>query len=471
MLFKDKTFWKNAVRLTAPVALQNLLTGSFSLIDTLFVSSIGTAALSAVGMAGQWLWLMNMLIIGFCSAATVFVSQYWGIKNTGKIRRVSGISIIFVVCASLIFTLCAAAFPEFVIKLFNSDPQVIEAGTVYLKAVALSYFSIALTNILAAILRAVEKVKLPMYASLSTTVINVILDYCLIFGKFGFPKMGIKGAAAATVIASWIGLAVIILISFAQKNILISRPKEFFVFSKHEMVSYLKKAAPVVLNESMWGFGTFVFNMIFGHMGYEYFSALTIVRSFENMAFVLFIGICSASSVMIGKSIGQGNIENALTDSKRFSVIVPVLAVIISVITVVFRHQFVSLFNTGGTISTLTVDTASLMMIIYAAAFPFRMFAYLQIVSVFRSGGDTVTGAKFELMCLWLFSVPAVAVSVYLLKVPFLAAYAIMFIFEDIPKIIFCLKFYFSKKWIKPVTKEGNAGLSKYMQRTDEKSE
>ncbi len=470
-LFKDKEFWKTTVKLTTPVALQNLLTSSFSLVDTLFVSSLGTAALSAVGMAGQWVWLMTMLIVGFCSAATVFVSQFWGVKNINKIRRVSGISIIFVIVAALIFTCSALFAPQGVIRLFNSEEQVISAGSEYLVIVAFSYMPIALTNILAAVLRDVERVKLPMYASLATTVLNIFLDYCLIFGKFGFVKMGIKGAAVATVASAWLGLAVIVIVSFIERNVLVARLKEFFVFSKSELVFYLKKAAPVVLNESMWGLGTFVFNMIFGHMGYEYFSALTIVRSFENMAFVLFVGVCSASSVMIGKSIGQGNIKQGLKDSKRFSIIVPVLAVIISSLIIIFRNQLVSLFNTGGSISRVTVETAAVMMIIYACAFPFRMFPFLQIVSIFRSGGDTFTGAKFELLCLWALSVPATLAAVYIFKVPFLVAYAVMFVFEDIPKVIFCLKFYFSKKWIKPVTEEGKAGFKEYMKEIGEKSE
>ena len=123
----------------------------------------------------------------------------------------------------------------------------------------------------------------------------------------------------------------------------------------------------------------------------------------------------------------------------------------------------------GNSISQLSLDTAEIMMIIYAAAFPFRMFPYLQIVAIYRSGGDTVTGAKFELICLWALSVPATLIAVYLFKVPFLAAYAIMYIFEDIPKVICCLKFYASKKWIKPVTKEGIEALEKLKLRGEKK--
>ena len=454
---KDKGFWKTAVRLAVPVALQNMLTSSFSLADTLLVSNLGTVALSSVGMIGQWTFLMNMVLVGFCSATTVFISQFWGIKDIKKIKHISGISVLFALAVSLVFTAISIAFPHQVIGIFNKNSDVLSTGTEYLRVVAFSYTAVALTNILASILRAVENVKLPMYASAFTTVLNIFLDYCMIFGKFGFAKMGVRGAALATSVSAWLGVLIIIVISVFQKNIIIGKPSDYFSFNKNELLSYLQKAAPVVLNEGMWGGGTFVYNVIFANMGYEYFSAVTILRSFENIAFVLFIGICSAASVMIGKSIGQGKIERAIVDSKRFSVIVPVLAVFMSVIIVIFRHQLVGIFNMGNNISELALKTAVTLMLIYAVAFPFRMLPYLQIVGIFRSGGDTVTGAKFELLSLWALSVPATAFAVYVLKAPFPVAFAVMYIFEDIPKNIFSIKHFISNKWIKPVTKEGRA--------------
>ena len=456
---KDKGFWKTAVRLAVPVALQNMLTSSFSLADTLLVSNLGTVALSSVGMIGQWTFLMNMVLVGFCSATTVFISQFWGIKDIKKIKHISGISVLFALAVSLVFTAISIAFPHQVIGIFNKNSDVLSTGTEYLRVVAFSYTAVALTNILASILRAVENVKLPMYASAFTTVLNIFLDYCMIFGKFGFAKMGVRGAALATSVSAWLGVLIIIVISVFQKNIIIGKPSDYFSFNKNELLSYLQKAAPVVLNEGMWGGGTFVYNVIFANMGYEYFSAVTILRSFENIAFVLFIGICSAASVMIGKSIGQGKIERAIVDSKRFSVIVPVLAVFMSVIIVIFRHQLVGIFNMGNNISELALKTAVTLMLIYAVAFPFRMLPYLQIVGIFRSGGDTVTGAKFELLSLWALSVPATAFAVYVLKAPFPVAFAVMYIFEDIPKNIFSIKHFISNKCIKPVTKEGRAGL------------
>ena len=461
-LFKDKGFWKTALKLAVPVALQNMLTSSFTLADTLLVSNLGETALSSVGMVGQWGWLMTMVLVGFSSGTTVFVSQFWGIRDIKRIRSTCGIALISVLAVSGVFSAVSIIAPSYVLRMFNSDAAIINEGVKYLLCVVYSYTAVAITNILSAVLRSVEKVKLPMYVSAFTTVLNIILDYCMIFGKFGFPEMGIKGAAIATSVSAWAGVVLIVTVSLIQKNILIAPPREIFGFSKREFAVFYKKAMPVVFNESMWGLGTFAFNIIFGNMGYEYFASLTILRSFENIAFIFFIGLCSASSVMIGKSVGKGKIERGIEDSKRFAVIVPAAAVIVGIFIFIFRKQLIGIFNLSSNISKVTLDTAMIIMAIYAFELPVRMIPYIQVVGIFRSGGDTVTGVKYDLCTLWFMSLPATLVAVYLLKAPFVVAFAVMYIFEDYAKTALCLRYYRSLNWLKPVTEEGRLALEEF---------
>lgn len=470
-LFKNKAFWKSALTLAVPVAIQNMLISSFTLADTLLVSQLGDIALSSVGMVGQWGWLMNMILVGFASGTTVFVSQNWGIKNLKKIHSVCGIAVLSVLAVSLIFTVVSLTAPEAVIKMFNSDPEIIKAGKEYITVVAFSYTAVAITNILSAVLRSCENVKLPMYVSAFTTILNIFLDYSMIFGKFGFERMGIKGAALATTVSAWSGVALIILISVIQKNIIIAKPSEVFGFTLDEVKGFYKKAFPVVFNEGMWGAGTFVFNLIYANMGYEYFAALTILRSFENIAFVFFIGLCNAAVVMIGKSVGMGEIEKGVEDSKRFSIFVPLFAVFISVLILIFRPQLVGLFNMGNNISKTTLDTALFIMAVYAFELPIRMVPYIQVVGIFRSGGDTVNGVKYDLFCLWCLSIPATLIAVYAFKAPFVVAFIVMYVFEDYFKTFLCLKHYRSLKWIKPVTPQGKAGYERYFNKRGEQKE
>ena len=462
-LFNDKGFWKNALRLATPIAFQNMLISSFTLADTLFVSTLGDVSLSAVGMIGQWGWLLNMILYGICSGASVFVAQYWGIKNIKKINMTCGIAVTSAIGVASIFTIFSALSPETVVKIFNSEPLVIAEGSTYLLWVCSSYLAVAITNVLSAVLRSTENVNLPMYVSLITTILNIFLDYSMIFGKFGFTAMKIKGAALATAISAWVGVFLIIIISIFQKNILIAPIKNTFGFKWNNIRKFYRKALPVIINESLWGTGTFAFNIIFGHTGYENFAALTILRTFENLAFVFFIGICNACCIMVGKSVGKGKIERGILDSKRFLIITPIFAAFISLIVFIFRPQLIGLFNLSNTISPATLKTAMQIMAIYCFEFTIRQIPYVLVVGVFRSGGDTKKGLKYDLLSLWLMSLPATFIAVYILKLPFVVDFAIMYIFEDYLKTFLCIKHYRSLKWIKPVTKEGQKGLEEYM--------
>ena len=462
-LLNDKGFWKTALRLATPIVLQNILISSFTLVDTLFVSQLGDVSLSAVGMIGQWGWLLNMVLIGISSGTSVFTAQYWGIKEVKKINMTCGIAIISAITISGIFTLFSLLFPTYVVNIFNNNLEVVSEGTSYLLIVCLSYPAVAITNILSAVLRSVETVKLPTYVSAITTVLNIFLDYGMIFGKFGFERMGIKGAALATTISAWIGVFLILSISLITKNILYAPLKNTFGFKLFDVKLFYKKALPVIFNETMWGAGTFVFNIIFGHMGHEYFAAITILRSFENIAFVFIIGICNACSIMVGKSVGKGKIERGILDTKRFLMIFPVISVVIAAIIYLFRVEFIGIFNMGNNISEVTLNSAMSIMAFYAFEFTIRQVPFLMIVGIFRSGGDTVTGVKYDLFTLWGLSIPATIIAVYIIKVPFTVAFAVMYIFEDYVKSIMCLKYYKSIKWIKPVTEEGKAGLKEYL--------
>lgn len=469
-LFKDKGFWRNAIKLALPISLQNMLISSFTLADTLFVSQLGDVPLSAVGMMGQWGWLLNMILIGVSSGTSVFVAQYWGVKDIKKINQTCGIATFSALLVSSIFTTTSLLAPAFVVNIFNDDPNVVNEGTAYLLVVCLSYPAVAITNILSSVLRSVEDVRLPMYVSVFTTVLNIFLDYSMIFGKFGFLQMGIKGAALATTISAWLGVLLILLVSLIKKNILYAPIKDSLGFKWNDIKTFYKKAMPVIFNETMWGAGTFIFNIIFGHMGYECFAALTILRSFENIAFVFIIGLCTACSIMVGKSIGKGKIERGIDDTKRFIMIFPIVSVIIAILIVAFRPELIGIFNLNDNISEVTLNAAMAIMAFYAFEFTIRQIPYLLIVGIFRSGGDTVTGVKYDLASLWILSIPATLIAVYIIKVPFTVAFAVMYIFEDYVKTALCIKHYISMKWIKPVTIEGKSGLKDYLEHRGEKN-
>jgi len=439
-----------------------MLFSSFSLIDTLFISRLGDVALSAVGMSSQWGMLLSITIFGICSGTGVFVSQYWGVNDKKRIHKTMGIALSIGLAVSIIFFSISFFAPQIVIGLFNKNASVVGEGRAYISMICFVYPSLVLNDVLSTVLRSTEKVKLPMYTAIVVTGLNTFLDYCMIFGKLGFPKMGVRGAALATVISEWAGVAVIVFISLVRKNILITKFRNVFRYNFADLKVFFAKAFPVMLNESLWGLGTFVFNVIWANMGYEYYASITIIRTFENIAFVFFVGFCSACSVMLGKSVGSGEIKLAIEDSKRFLMLVPVVSLAVGIIAIIFRAPIVSIFNLGENISDLTLNTAKSLILIYACDLPFRMLGFTFIVGVFRAGGDTLNAAKLDLGAMWLSALPATLIAVYLLKLPFLVCYAFMFVFEDLIKLIFSFIHYKKLKWLKPVTDEGNEGLKEF---------
>ncbi len=460
-LFFNRGFWHITLSLAIPIALQNLLSASFSLIDTLMVAKLGGDQLAAMGMAGQWSWLLNIFCFGLVSGTSLFTAQYWGIKDIKAIHKTSGVAISSAILISTVFTVIGAARPEFIISIFSRTPKIVEYGSDYLSIAAFSYPAVALNMILCAILRSTEKVKLPVLVSLFSAVSNAIMNYGLIFGVFGLPEMGIKGAALATCISSWAGVILLLIISFFQKNILIAPFYEIFGFSRRHISKFYHRATPIIFNEAAWGIGTVVINAIFSNMGDDYYTGVTIFRTFENIAFVFMVGLCNAASVMIGKSIGSGKILRAKEDAVRFTFIMPMMCIVVGAAVILSRGALVSAFTSGAEYTPAAITAALGCLLVYGAEMPLRNIPYLMVVGIFRPGGNSKLAMICDLVALWAISIPLTAILAFVIKAPFTIVFLFMFIFEDVPKTALCLYNFVRDKWINPVTEEGKIAFAK----------
>ena len=458
----DKPFWKVTASLALPIALQNVLTGSFHLVDTMMVSRLGDISLSAVGMAGQWGWFINLLGFGLSSGMSVFVSQYWGVRDLKGIRRVFGIALLSCLLLSGLFMGVALLAPEFVLRMFNQDPNVVATGCRYLTVAAWSYPAVVLTLVMSTLLRNTERVGLPLAVSAVTTVANAAVNYVLIFGKLGFPELGVVGAAVGTCVSSWLGPILLLAFSAAQKNMLVGPVKELVSFTWKQVREFYRRALPVVFNEGMWAMGTLVLNMIYSNLGYEYYAGMTLFKTVSELAFSFYAGLGNACVIMVGKSIGQGKIRRGVEDSVRFTVLLPIAGLVIGSLMILFRHPLLAIFAAGDTLSQTTLNTALSVLMFCSLEVIFRNISYVQVVGVFRSGGDTVMAMICDLGSLWLVSIPAAFLAANVFHAPFLAVVIAAYLGEDIPKAILCLTHFKTKKWLKPVTAEGKAGLEAY---------
>ena len=446
-----REFWSLLLKLALPIALQHLLINSLTFVDTLFMSQLGDIALSASGMANHWNWLMSMISFGICSGTALFAAQYWGAQKMDKIKRTYTVAFTSGLFVALFFMIAAISVPQSIMRVFNRDARVVATGSAYLRIVAFTYPATVAASISSTVLRSTERVKLPMAVSLISTSLNIFLDYALIFGKFGLPEMGVEGAALATAISAWTGLVVLLIVSGIEKNILVIPIKEFFSFSLADFRLFMKKASPVIFNELLWGLGTVCNNAIYANTGHENYAACTILRTVESLCLILFIGLNDGGAVIVGKSIGEGEFDKGYKRAKRLVISTPAISVFIAVFAIAFKEKVIYLFNMSGNITDTTIQIAGILIVIYAAELCFRNIPYTLICAVFRSGGDSVTGAKYDLLCLWGLAIPITFVTAFYLKLPFPLVFLTEYLVEDVPKSIMCIKHFISRKWIKPV--------------------
>ncbi|MBQ7045630.1 MAG: MATE family efflux transporter [Clostridia bacterium] len=447
----DKKFYKQAAALAIPIALQNLLTSCASLIDTAMVVVLGDNATAALGVAVRWSFLLNVVCFGFCSGSATLISQYWGAGDKSNIRKTYGQALMMSMIVVVAFTLGLALFPKTLMRVFISDPVIISLAADYARIYAIGVVFLVFSQITCAALKATARVYVPLISSAAAVVVNTFLNYCLINGNFGFPKLEIRGAAIATVIGLAVQALIVLLFVCFGKTDISTSPKNIIKIDKELTKKYLKISAPVIFNESMWAIGTNIYVMVLARQGTEYYSGYTIFETVQQLFFVFFVGIGHACAVMVGASVGKGETEVAYKNAKRFAIMTPLAGVILGFLSIVLRNPILSLMSIE---TELARTTASTLLLIYGCWLGIRMVQYTMICGVFRAGGDTKTGFKYDVLSLYCISIPAVILAGFVFNTPFVLIVAIMFIAEDVPKAILCIRHFKSRKWIIKLTDE-----------------
>lgn len=454
MFFKkmltDKLFWKSTLLLALPIAFQNLLTNSFSLIDNIMIGKLSDLAISAVGMANQITFLLNVYLFGMCSGGMIFIAQYWGAGNISGIKRTYGVLLLNCMALGILFFSVGFFAPEFCLSLYSDNPEVIQLGAKYLKYASFSYLGISLTMAFSCTLRSTEKVWAPLFSNIFAVIANIFFNYVLIFGKMGFPELGVQGAAIATIAAALINPILIILFSLRNNSVIISPIREVFSFSLSGLKNYYKISLPVFFNELLWATGMTLYNSIFGHMSEKNFAAIIISRTVENIVFVLFLGLCNACAVLVGKYIGLNKIEQAKEYAKRFLFIVPFFGFILGSVVILMRNNILNLFN----ITDEVRQVAYILLLVYGLGVGLKNINYISIVGIFRAGGDTKTGMIFDLASLWGLGLPITFICGIIFELDFVLVYILMFLSEELIKTVFTLRYFFKMKWIKPVKQD-----------------
>ncbi|QTA38524.1 MATE family efflux transporter [Thermosipho ferrireducens] len=438
--------YRKIFKIALPIAFQQFLFTSVNFVDTVMIGKLGEIPIAAVGLSNQFFFLYNLVLFGLVSGGAIFFAQFWGKKDEDGLARASALTVISALGFSFVFFGLSFFAPQFVMRFYSPDPEVISSGISYLKIVAFSYPVFAITMVFSFALRSVEKAIIPMYTSIVELSANVFFNYVLIFGKLGFPRLEVIGAAWGTLIARIIGLTSLLIIIEIRRL-----PGRFNIshvrkINKNFIKRYFHYTLPTVGNEFAWSFGMTMYSVVYAHMSTQVIAARNIMGTIEGFAFSFTFSVASAASVIVGNILGASQYEKAYEISKKILKLAELVAVIAGTITVIVTLYAVNLFDVSNDIKNLVRITMTISM----GFIPIKVFNGVNIVGFLRAGGDTRFSFALEASTLWLLGVPLAVLSGLVLKLNFPLVY-LFTMSDELTKAAILLWRYKSKKWIKNV--------------------
>lgn len=439
-------FYKKFFILMLPMALKELISSLTNLIDTIMIGRLGDAPIAAIGIGNQVYFLFTVFLFGISCGAGVFSSQFWGKQDIPKMRKILGLNLLLAMGLALVFIFAAVTFPVQIFNAFKAAPEALNEGVTYLRIVCIGYFATAITTAFDSSVCCSEKAALPFIVRAVGLLVNVILNWILIFGRLGAPAMGVKGAAVATVIARFSELAVMLSAVYGRKMIQAASFKELFTIPKEIVVKFFKTSSAVILNEMAWALGTTAYSWVFARISPEAIVVITIVQNIERLMLVFFHGGGNAGGVFIGKAVGAGNYEEAYEYGKRLAVLSVITSVVLSLVFVAARPIILMPYQVSAEVYNQSMN----LLAVVAVMMNIKALTFLLIVGVFRNGGNPGAAFLIDIGCVWLVGVPMVTLGGLVLHLPLLISYAMM-CSEEIVKVIISVTYFKKKKWMRNV--------------------
>ncbi|WFA09072.1 MATE family efflux transporter [Tissierella sp. Yu-01] len=439
-------FYQTLISLVLPITLQSLISSSLNMVDNLMIGKLGESAIASVGLVNQYFFVFTLCLSGFNAGAGIFISQYWGRKNSNNIRRMLGLNMILCILASLVFSIPAFLFPQSIMRIFTHDAEVIYLGVQYLRIIAVTFILTSITQAYATTLRCIGIANPPMIGSLVGVLTNAFLNWIFIYGNLGVPAMGVAGAALATSIARLVEMLIIIYAAYRTNEVIPAKIKQYFSFNMDFVKAYFQVSSAVIINELVWSLGLTCYSIIYAKIGIQEVASMQISTTINNMFMVLCTGLANSASIIVGNCIGAGNEDTAKEYSTKLSILAPVVGLITGMALWIFSPSVVGLFNIEENTVQMTINVLRIMSVFA----PLRFFNVLMIVGIFRGGGDTKYSMLVQLGTIWFFAIPLGYTAAVFLKQPLEIVFAVICL-EEIVKFIFEAKRLRSKKWLKNV--------------------
>ena len=450
---REPGFYPKLLSLALPILFQNLITNSLGLVDTFMVGTMGQGPLAGVTLANIPVFVVQLMMFGIQSGSSVLISQYRGKGDTEAINRVMGIGMYAAGAVGLAFALIMGFLPRQFMSLFGDDPQVVATAARYARIVGWSYFFDSFVQVYNGVHRAMGNPTRGLYILGVSMACNTFLNWVFIFGNLGAPRLGVEGAALATLLARVLSCSIAVGWAVLDKRFRLN-PALLFRPGGEMVRRFVRFATPVMCNETFWGLGTSIFPTIMGHMegSEEILAAYAIAGNITNLCTVGVFAISGTAAILIGQEIGSGNAGRvyslgALLNTLAFLFGVAAGAVFLALLHLLVVPVLYPLFDlspSAGEICTLMLTMVFLMM-------PLRSLECTNIVGVLRGGGDVKMATLIDLTPLWAVALPIAAISGLVLQLGIFWVYLGM-MSENVVKAVLGLWRFKTGRWIRDVT-------------------
>ena len=452
-------FLRNLAVIAIPVALQNLLTTTGSMIDTVMIAPLGETSVGAVGLCAQFSSLMFSGYWGFLGGGMLFFAQYWGARDEDGIDRSYGLTLLCMLTSTSIFTCLALFAPRLVMQIYTDKAAIQAIGVDYLRIVGFAYPMQVISMAMSALLRSTERVRIPFYAAIASVGTNMFLNWIFIYGRFGLPAMGVRGAALATVCAAAVNMVLILILGRVQNYPYLFHFSKHFRWTRNFVRSYFIKCFPILCNEVLIGVGNMVINIVLGRQSEQAIAAIAVFRTLEGLFIGFFMGFSNAASILVGKCVGAGELDTAYERAKRLVLLCGCSIFALCMLLLAVHKPLLTAMSLSG--ESLRIGTGLLM--IYSVAAVIRMCNWTQN-DTYRSAGDAAYGTILEISFMYLLVLPCVCLTGLVWKAPFLLIFVCCYIDEPIRFVLMQVHMY-TGKWVRPVTELGRAALPAFREK------
>ena len=436
-------FMKSLCKIAVPVTLQSMLQASFSIVDQIMIGQLGETNISAVGLGSNFSLIFSVVIGAVGAVAGILIAQFMGAEDKKEAWCSFDVSLICGIMISALFLLAAGAFPLQILGLYTEDMNIINTGAVYFRIVAFSYIPMAVSNILSAWLRCREHATIPFLASFGAVAVNTGLNYLLIFGKFGFPRMEIKGAAIATLISQLFNL-VFIVIGFVVCNRRDGdKPVLSLRFKKITIRDYLVMIMPILVSEFLWSLGQNVESAVYGHLGTSNLAAYTLTGPIQGLIVGALSGLSAAAGVMVGKRLGRKEYDEAYAESKKIMYAGLAGSVVVASLLILLAGVYTGLYRVDNSVKEL----GQILLIVFALYAPVKVENMILSGGIIRSGGNTKIIMVIDIVGTWCIGIPLCLLAAYVFRWGIVGVYALLTT-EEIFRLAVALVIFRKRKWM-----------------------